>query len=167
MNTEDYSEEVKDILIHKPIWIVRWGMAMVLLIFILLALGSYFFKFPIIVSTQAELVKIPTEHYNPKSVSIKAFISPLTIESIKVDLPVTLDIPSLPYKQFGKLIGNVVSILGLNNEQEYEIEIELIDEDAIRIYSSNEIDYSVSVPCKANILIGNIRLIEQVIPKKF
>lgn len=166
MKTEDYSAEVKDILIHKPIWIVRWGMLIVLLLFTLLLLGSYFFKFPIIISAPAELIKTPTTQFTPKSISIKAYIPTSTIESVKVGQPVTITVSTLPYKEFGKLNGSITAVSKLNDTQGYEVKIELSAHDASKIYTSANIDYSTPIASTANILVGSMRLIEQVISNK-
>ena len=45
-----YSEQTREILGRLPSWILRWGMSIIFLIFLGIILGSYFIKYPQIVS---------------------------------------------------------------------------------------------------------------------
>jgi multidrug resistance efflux pump len=55
---EAYSEEVAEIMGHIPRWIVRWGVTVFFIIFALMATGSYFFKYPVVVSVPFKLTTI-------------------------------------------------------------------------------------------------------------
>lgn len=55
---ETFSEEVQEIMGHVPGWIVRRGITIFFLIFIMLLAGSYFFKYPLVVSTPFVLTTI-------------------------------------------------------------------------------------------------------------
>jgi len=48
---EIISEEVQDILGHIPHWIIRWGISVIFLSILVLLIGSYFFKFPDIITS--------------------------------------------------------------------------------------------------------------------
>lgn len=49
-NTNIHSEEVQEIMGYIPKWIVRWGLSLVFFVFVIIITGSYFFKFPEVVS---------------------------------------------------------------------------------------------------------------------
>lgn len=49
-NIEIHSEEVREIMGHIPGWTIRWGLIMIFLLFFMLIVGSYFFKYPKVVS---------------------------------------------------------------------------------------------------------------------
>ncbi|MCG8309781.1 MAG: HlyD family secretion protein [Cytophagales bacterium] len=55
---EAFSEEVQEIMGHVPRWIVRWGITVFFLIFMSILAGSYFFKYPRVVSTPFVLTTI-------------------------------------------------------------------------------------------------------------
>ncbi len=59
------SEEVSDILGQVPHWIIRWGMVMLMVALALVLLGSWWFKYPDIISTD---IQVTTE--NPPSNAI-------------------------------------------------------------------------------------------------
>jgi HlyD family secretion protein len=50
-NIEIRSEEVQEILGQIPHWIIRWGLTVIFLVLLFLIIGSYFFKYPDIIST--------------------------------------------------------------------------------------------------------------------
>lgn len=52
------SEEVQEILSHIPRWIIRWGITMVFAVIILLLIGSWFIKYPEIITST---VKVATQ----------------------------------------------------------------------------------------------------------
>ena len=47
---EHHSEEVQDIMGHIPKWIVRWGITLIFSILSLIIIGSYFFRYPVIIT---------------------------------------------------------------------------------------------------------------------
>ncbi|HBH47457.1 MAG TPA: hypothetical protein DDX98_02405, partial [Bacteroidales bacterium] len=55
---EAFSEEVQEIMGHVPGWIVRWGITIFFFIFLMIVAGSYFFKYPLVVSTPLVLTTI-------------------------------------------------------------------------------------------------------------
>ena len=54
-NIELRSESVQEILTRPPKWIVRWGITIVLFVVIILIVGSWFFKYPDIVTAEISL----------------------------------------------------------------------------------------------------------------
>ena len=57
-NLEEYSEEIQEIMGYVPLWVVRWGITIFFLIFMMIIVGSYFFKYPVVVSTPFVLTTI-------------------------------------------------------------------------------------------------------------
>lgn len=51
-NIEFRSESVKDILGKPPRWIIRWGIAVMLSVVVILLTGSYFYKYPDIINAR-------------------------------------------------------------------------------------------------------------------
>jgi HlyD family secretion protein len=54
-NIELRSNEVQEILSRPPRWIVRWGITIILAIVLIIVLGSWFFKYPDIISANIVL----------------------------------------------------------------------------------------------------------------
>jgi hypothetical protein len=46
-NNEQYSEEVKQILYKRPVWLVQWGILFILVIFVVLAVCARFIAYPV------------------------------------------------------------------------------------------------------------------------
>lgn len=57
-NLEAFSEEVQEIMGHVPGWIIRWGITVFFFIFLMLLAGSYFFSYPVVISTPFVLTTI-------------------------------------------------------------------------------------------------------------
>lgn len=62
------SEEVQEIMGHTPRWIIRWGITLVLVIIVGIFAGSWFFKYPDVISGRI----IITTEYPPATVVAKA-----------------------------------------------------------------------------------------------
>ncbi len=65
---EAYSEEIQEIMGYIPRWVVRWGVTAFFLILLVMLLGSYFFKYPVVVSAPFVLTTVnPPAPIVPKS----------------------------------------------------------------------------------------------------
>ena len=49
------SEEVQEILTRPPKWMVRWGITIIFVVIALIIVGSWFFKYPDIISAKIVL----------------------------------------------------------------------------------------------------------------
>jgi HlyD family secretion protein len=58
-NIELRSEEVQEVLGRPPRWILRWGITVIFVVVVVLLVGSYFFKYPEIITAQ---VVVTTEN---------------------------------------------------------------------------------------------------------
>lgn len=62
------SEEVQEILSHIPNWLIRWGITLIFIIIGLLLAGSWFIKYPEIISSRATVATLqPPIHLVAKS----------------------------------------------------------------------------------------------------
>lgn len=59
-NRNIHSEEVQELMGKIPGWIIRWGLTLVFLIFGALVIGSYFFKYPEVVSVPMTIMTYNT-----------------------------------------------------------------------------------------------------------
>lgn len=50
------SEEVQEIMGTPPRWIVRWGITIILLVVVVLIIGSYFYKYPDLISSRVTIL---------------------------------------------------------------------------------------------------------------
>ena len=67
-NTNIHSEEVQEIMGFIPKWIVRWGLSLIFSVFLIIIAGSYFFKFPEVVTAP---IVITTQ--NPPAALVSKF----------------------------------------------------------------------------------------------
>ena len=50
------SDEVQEILGTPPRWIIRWGITIMLLVVVILILGSYYYKYPDMISARITIL---------------------------------------------------------------------------------------------------------------
>ena len=55
-NIEFRSEEVQEILGKTPGWIIRWGITVIFLVLIILLAGSYYFRYPDLISSRITIL---------------------------------------------------------------------------------------------------------------
>lgn len=55
-NIEIRSEEVQEIMGTPPRWIIRWGITIILLVVLILFVGSYFYKYPDLISARVTIL---------------------------------------------------------------------------------------------------------------
>ena len=49
------SEEVQEVMGQIPAWIVRWGITILFIVVLVLLVGSYFFRYPDVITTEMTL----------------------------------------------------------------------------------------------------------------
>ena len=67
-NIELRSESVQEILGRPPRWIIRWGISIIFIIVAGLVVGSYFFKYPDVLTATITVIKeiLPTDNTDKK-----------------------------------------------------------------------------------------------------
>ena len=115
------SKEVQDLLGKVPSWLIRNGIVMVMVLLIVLVAGSWFFKYPDIV-TAPVVVVANTKQPNSLTgyVKLKA-----NVAKIKIGQRVNLKFASYPYLGYGIVKGVVGKIASIPTGDSYEVEVNL------------------------------------------
>src|SRR5512133_989476 len=100
------SKEVQDLLGKVPSWLIRNGIAMMMVLLIVLVSGSWLFKYPDIVSAPVVVVA-NTKQPNSLTgyVKLKA-----NVAKIKIGQRVNLKFVSYPYLEYGMVTGVIGKI---------------------------------------------------------
>ena len=121
---EAFSEEVQEIMGHVPRWIVRWGITVFFLIFMSILAGSYFFKYPRVVSTPFVLTTIiPHEE---TIIIARAYVPSSGLGKVAAGQEVNIKLSGFPYMEYGILKGKVNTISEVPEASGYVAEIELV-----------------------------------------
>lgn len=154
MNRNEHSDEFNKVIVAKPLFIVRWGISLVLLIFAALLVGAYFIKYPVLLSLPVQLIE------NDKDTTIQTFIPAAKINTVKIGYSANIKLADFPFEKYGVLKAKVDSISTEMEAQGYYAEMKLtnglITNTQKRLVISNQTNGS------AQILTGEIRLLEQV-----
>jgi HlyD family secretion protein len=107
-----YSEEIAEIMNSIPNSIVRWGIKVLLIITLMILSGSYFVKYPEIVSTNVILIKATESDCSLYSSMYLARcpIQESFLGKIKPEQAVNIKLNAYSYYEYGLLKGKIDSI---------------------------------------------------------
>ncbi|MDR1225748.1 MAG: hypothetical protein LBK47_02470 [Prevotellaceae bacterium] len=115
-----YSEEVSQIMNTIPSFTIRWGISVLAIITLLVLSGSYFIKYPEVISMDIKLIKAEdvnfTGYLSLKSYSDSAAyiavcpIPEVFLGKVKAGQVVNVKLKAYPYQEYGLLRGRIDSI---------------------------------------------------------
>jgi HlyD family secretion protein len=120
-----HSKEVQDILGRIPSWLIRNGIVMVLLIVMVLIAGSWYFKYPDVISAP---VVVAADASNPAAITGYARLPMKGAGKVKVGQRVNLKFITYPYLEYGTVKGVVSKISSVPSGDYYALELSLPDQ---------------------------------------
>ena len=120
-----HSKEVQDILGRIPSWLIRNGIVMVLLIVMVLIAGSWFFKYPDVISAP---VVVTADANNPAIITGFVRLPMNGAGKVKVGQHVNLKFITYPYLEYGTVKGDVSKISSVPTGDYYAVEVSLPDQ---------------------------------------
>lgn len=153
-----YSREVQDILGKMPSWIFRNGNAVVALLLMVLIAGSWFFKYPDII-TAPVVIKYT-------STTVLGYRGSLQLKQngavrARAGQCVNLKLVAYPYLKFGVLKGVVGEISTIPFSDTYEVEI-ILPDSLVSTYG-NRFDFRTELSGDAEIVTEDIRLLDRIL----
>jgi hypothetical protein len=151
------SKEVQDLLGKVPSWLIRNGIAMMMVLLIVLVSGSWLFKYPDIVSAPVVVVA-NTKQPNSLTgyVKLKA-----NVAKIKIGQRVNLKFVSYPYLEYGIIKGVVGKIAVVPTGDSYEVEINLPNQ-LVSTYGKN-LEFQQELKGSAEIITEERRLLDRIL----
>jgi HlyD family secretion protein len=157
------SPAVQEILGRPPRWMIRWGISIVFILVSGLIVGSYFFKYPDVISATITVTKEELPNECTKILG-KILISPKGSGKVKIGQNVNVKFDNYPYMEFGiiKITIENDSLLPVTineNQKAYMLEIVLPDE-LITNYG-NELIFCHEMIGSAEIITEDLRLLDR------
>jgi len=167
-----YSNQVNEIISNPPGKLVRWGTAVIFLVFIVIVMLAWLIKYPEVISSP---VVITNSNLTVESVSdMKGDIATdnsdefigrisLGIErwgKVAVGQKVNIKVSAFPYLEYGMLRGNVKSKSLDNSGNAFEIEVSL-PEGLTTLYNEN-LEYIPNMQGTAEIFTGDLSLLQRI-----
>ena len=130
-----YSDQVNEIISNPPVKLVRWGTAVIFMVFIVIVLLAWLIKYPEVISSP---VVITNSNLSVDSVSdiisdsgtdnAGEFIGRISLGierwgKIAVGQKVLIKVSAFPYLEYGMLRGNVKSKTLTVSGNEFELEV--------------------------------------------
>jgi hypothetical protein len=144
------SEKVRNIIGKMPPFLIRSGISIIIFVFIGIIGGSYFFKYPVSISSKASL--------NPKTKTATLHILEKEIDKIKVGQSIQLTFTQIeePEILLAAKIEKISDSLFIENDGAYK-----------KVQASYTIDSKLSIQANAQamvkIKIGEKRAIEKIV----
>ncbi|MBS1524415.1 MAG: hypothetical protein JST19_02135 [Bacteroidetes bacterium] len=120
-----HSDEIQDIMTKIPSGVVRWGMTLFLLVFILIFALAAFIRYPDVITTT---LKISPASQNG-AVSGVAIIPQNALSRVTARQIVIISVKRYPFEQYGVLKGEIGSVSGTLDEQNNYSAVVLIRSD--------------------------------------
>lgn len=166
-NIEERSKEVREIMDNKPVWIIRWGIVLIIFVFTVFLIGSFLYKYSVIVSVPVVLemkhdTLVPLEDTQRDAIIGHAFLSPSDAGKVKAGQMVNIKLTAFPYMEYGVVKGLIKTVSKTKEMRGYQVSIELpqgmVSSHGKRIELFERMDGS------AEIITDKVRLIYQLIP---
>lgn len=121
-----HSEEVQDLLGKVPSWITRNGIILIVVLLFMLFAGSWFFKYPDIITAP---VVVSSENVEGTVALIgKIQLRGYGVQKVKAGQRVNLKFTNYPYLEFGLVKGEVSRISMVPTRDYYSLEVKLPDQ---------------------------------------
>lgn len=152
-----HSKEIQDLLGRVPSWLIRNGIVMVIILLVVLVAGSWFFKYPDIV-TAPVFVAVDTKHAN----SLTGYVKLKTNGGkVKTGQRVNLKFVSYPYLEYGIVKGVVSKIASVPTGDFYELEVILPDQ-LVSTYGK-KFEFQQELSGTAEIITEDQRLLNRIL----
>ena len=153
------SEKVRSIIGKMPSLVVRSGITILFVVFILLIVGSYFFPYTETIQVSTQIISSEDSSYNAK------LEIPIALQAkIEQGLPVMIEIEGYTKNKYGQLSGyieRIDSIPVIEEGNKYLIANANLHEN-LRLSNGKVIPYYPSMQGKATILLKKERLLKAI-----
>ena len=154
-----YSEEAQEIMGRMPSRLVRWGLACIFFIFLIILGIGFFIRYP---QTISGLVVIEPERTKEEEFVGRMTVSSHNLGKVEIGQPVRIRLHAYPATEYGLLRGRVEQLSPVAGEiGRYRIRISLPD--GLRTSQGRVVRPIPQMDGTAEIIIANPRLIEQLI----
>jgi hypothetical protein len=155
---ELHSKEVQDLLGKVPSWLIRNGNLMVFVILLLLVAGTWFFKYPDIISAP---VVVTTKATDKGLVTGSVQVKMSGKGKIKTGQRVILKFTNYPYLEYGTVRGIVGKIAELPSGDSYALEVDLPEK--MNSSFGKNLDFQDELKGIAEIVTEEISLMERML----
>ncbi|MDR0294914.1 MAG: hypothetical protein LBH91_01810 [Prevotellaceae bacterium] len=161
------TEEVQEILGRPPHWLIRCGITVIFTAIAILFIGSYFFKYPEIITAPIE-VTIENLSIDSDSVTCfkgKIYLPPQGTGKIKTGQIVNVKLDNFPYMEYGMIKLQVESAMLLpimqNGKRYYILEIDFPE--VLQTNYGKVLSFNRDMQGTAEIVTEDLRLLDRLL----
>ena len=153
-----YSEEAQEIMGRMPSRLVRWGLACIFFIFLIILAISFFIRYPQTISGPVVI-----DRETESGVFVGRMIVPsYNLGRLHTGQPVRVRLYAYPQAEYGMLKGEVLRLRPVA-EQIGQYEVLIMFPDSLRTSQGRELPMIPQMDGTAEIIISNPRLIERLV----
>lgn len=166
-----YSEEAQEIMGRMPSRLVRWGLACIFFIFLIISGICFFIRYPqtisgrVVIATEPSGVPVPIskgERVDSEQVFGLVAVSSHNMGRLHAGQPVRIRLHAYPQAEYGMLRGEVVRLSPIP-EQIGQYQVFVLLPDGLRTSQGRELPLIPQMDGTAEIIISNPRLIERLV----
>ena len=157
---DPHSKEVQDIMGRMPSWLIRNGIVMVVcLLFVILA-GTWFFKYPDIVTVPAVVVASADSGRAVKPVCT-IYLQKIANGQVRTGQHVNLKFTSYPYLEYGLVQGIVSGFSLIPNGESYLAAVTLPNQMVTTF--GRKLEFQNELKGTAEVMTGDRRLFDRIL----
>jgi len=154
-----HSKEVHDLLGRVPSWIIRNGIMAVVMLWMVLIAGSWFFQYPDIIS--AEVVVAAPANGAANNLTTVVRLNQSQAQKIKVGQKVNLKFDSYSYLKYGIVAGRVIGVALVPTHDSFPVEIMIAY--PLVTESGQKLDFVQELAGTAEIVTEKVRLLTRIL----
>ncbi len=156
------SNEIRQIIAHKPSWFLRNGMSVFAIIIICLVVATYFISYPDIVTVKAKLVVVstgepaPSQYRQQLNCYAETYINKSIVHKIKAGQKVLLKMPPDNGKDAETVEGIMDTVSNMVSDSGYRAKI--IFSKTFTINESKQMQKLSGVYVQGQVITENVKL---------
>ena len=154
-----HSKEVQDLLGRVPSWLIRNGIVMVIMLLMVLIVGSWFFKYPDIVTAPVVVSAVETKNQSFLTGYVRLKMN--YAGKVKIGQHVNLKFVSYPYLEYGTVKGVVSNVSTVPTGDFFELEVNLPDQ-LVSTYGK-KFEFQQELSGTAEIITEDQRLLNRIL----
>lgn len=166
-----YSEEAQEIMGRMPSRLVRWGLACIFFIFVIILGICFFIRYPqtlsgpVVITTEPSGVPVPIskgERVDSGHIFGLVTVSSHNLVRLQAGQPVRIRLHAYPHAEYGILKGEVIRLSSVSEQiGQYQVLVWLPE--GLRTSQGRELSLIPQMDGTAEIIISNPRLIERLV----
>lgn len=150
------SNEIREIISYKPVWIVRHGILLFFIIFCFLVSLTFFIGYPSMFTANVEIIPSKRMQY-----SADVYILKNNLGNMRKGQKAIIKLDAFPFQQFGVLTGKIDSITSMSVDDSGYI-VKVVFQEGLKTSFNKKIPYYSGLAGTIEIIVANTKLSDKL-----